>query len=120
VQPYFRRPHWAAGGSFTPTATITSSRTITGTVNIFQGTPPDGNGVAPPFPVVNGQASAMVTVPSGPGIYPFWANYSGDVNNLASQSTATVQQVITGSTSANYVAQTGGLSHQGTITINLQ
>ena len=110
----------AAGGSFTLTAAITSSRTITGTVNIFQGTPPDGNGVAPPFPVVNGQASAMVTVPSGPGIYPFWANYSGDVNNLASQSTATVQQVISGSTSASYAAQTGGLSHQSTITINLQ
>jgi len=69
---------------------------------------------------VNGQASSLVTIPFGPGIYSFWANYSGDANNLPSQTSATVQQVLTGSTNASYYAQTGGLSHQGIITINLQ
>ena len=34
--------------------------------------------------------------------------------------TPSVQEVITGTASAVYVGQTGGLSHQGTITINLQ
>jgi hypothetical protein len=110
----------AMGGSFTLTATVTSSQAITGTINIFQGTPGQGTGVAPPISVVNGKASAVVTVPFGPGIYPFWANYSGDANNQASQSTPTVEQVITGSTNGTFYAQTAGLSHQGNITINLQ
>jgi hypothetical protein len=110
----------AMGGSFTLTATVTSSRAITGTINIFQGTAGQGAGVAPPISVVNGKASAVVTVPFGPGIYPFWANYSGDANNQASQSTTTVQQVITGSRNGTFYAQTAGLSHQGNITINLQ
>jgi len=74
----------------------------------------------PPTSAVNGKASAVVTVPFGAGIYPFWANYSGDANNQASQSTTTVQQVITGSTNATLYAQTAGLSHRGNITINLQ
>ena len=110
----------AAGGSFTLTATVTSSRAITGTVNIFQGQLGQGSGVAPPIAVVNGKASVIVTGAFSPGIYAFWANYSGDTNNLPSQTTTTVQQVLTGTTYASYYAQTGGLSHQGTITINLQ
>jgi hypothetical protein len=110
----------AAGGSFTLTATVTSTNTLTGTVNIFQGPPGQGSGVAPPITVVNGKASALVTTYHSPGTYPFWANYSGDTNNLPSQTSTSVGQVFTGTVPANYVGQTGGLSHQGTITINLQ
>jgi Bacterial Ig-like domain (group 3) len=113
----------ASGASFTLTATVTSTKTLTGTVNIFAGIPPDGLGVAPPIQVVNGTASAVVTMPptySGPGTYEFWAQYTGDTNNLPSQTTTNVEEVLTGTTSANYLGQTGGLSNQGTITIILQ
>jgi subtilase family serine protease len=110
----------AAGGPFTLTATVTSTNTLTGTVNIFQGPPGQGSGVAPPITVVNGKASALVTTYYSPGTYPFWANYSGDTNNLPSQTSTSVEQVFTGTVPANYVGQTGGLGHQGTITINLQ
>ena len=109
-----------ASGSFVLTATVTSTKTLTGTVNIFMGHPPNGEGVAPPIQVVNGKASATVTNFFGPGTYEYWAQYTGDPHNLQSTTTTSVQEVITGTASAVYVGQTGGLSHQGTITINLQ
>jgi hypothetical protein len=112
-----------AGSSFTLTATVTSTRTLTGTVNIFAGHPPAGTGVAPPIQVLNGAASAIVTIPptySGPGTYEFWAQYTGDPNNLPSLTTTSVEEVLTGTAFANYLGQTGGLSHEGRITINLQ
>jgi hypothetical protein len=112
-----------SGGSFTLTATVTSSKALTGTVNIFAGHPPNGLGVAPPIQVVNGTASATVTIPptySGPGTYEFWAQYIGDPNNLPSQTTTSVEEVLTGTAVVSYVGQTGGLSHQARITINLQ
>ena len=110
----------ASGASFTLTATVTSTKTPTGTVNIFQGHPPNGQGVAPPIQVVNGTASAVVMNPFGPGTYEYWAQYTGDLNNLPSQTTTSVQEVLTGTTTAVYTGQTGGLTHQAQITINLQ
>ena len=112
-----------SGGPFTLTATVTSTKTLTGTVNIFGGHPPYGVGVAPPIQAVNGVASATVTIPptfSGPGTYEFWAQYTGDPNNLPSQTTTSVQEVLAGTSIASYMGQTGGLSHQAQITINLQ
>ena len=110
----------ASGASFTLTATVTATKALTGTVNIFQGHPPNGQGVAPPIQVVNGQASAVVMNPFGPGTYEYWAQYTGDPNNLASQTTTSVQEVLTGTTTAVYAGQTGGLTHQAQITVNLQ
>jgi hypothetical protein len=109
-----------SGGSFTLTATVTSTKTLTGTVNIFQGHPPQGSGIAPPIPVVNGTASFAVTNIAGPGTFEFWAQFTGDANNLPSQTTASVEEAVTGTTVALYAGQTGGLSHQGRLTINLQ
>ncbi len=105
-----------AHAPFTLTATITSSKPVTGTVNIFQGS----GGIVPPITLVNGQAT--VTVQNNyyqPGTYQFWANYSGDANNQPCQTTG-IQQVFTGTTVATYTGQTGGLTHQGLLTINLQ
>jgi len=110
----------ASGGSFTLTATVMSAKPATGMVNIFQGPVGQGNGVAPPITVVNGQASVVVTTVYNAGTYPFWANYSGDGSNLPSQTSIGVEQVFTGAVPANYTAQTGALSHQGTITVILQ
>jgi Bacterial Ig-like domain (group 3) len=105
-----------AGGTFTLTATVTSTKPLTGTVNIFQGS----GGIVPPINVVNGQAIVTVTSYYPPGTYAFSAQYTGDANNLPSQTTTNVMEVFTGQTVATYVGQTGTLSHQGTITINLQ
>lgn len=110
----------ASGASFTLTATVTSTKPLTGTVNIFQGHPPNGEGVAPPIQVVNGTARTTVMNPFGPGTYEYWAQYTGDPNNLPSQTTTSVQEVLTGTTTAVYTGQTGGLTHQAQITITLQ
>ncbi|HVH70600.1 MAG TPA: Ig-like domain repeat protein [Candidatus Dormibacteraeota bacterium] len=109
-----------AGSPFTLTATVTSTNALTGTVNIFEGHPPNGQGVVPPIQVVNGKASAVVTNPFGAGTYEYWAQYTGDPNHLPSQTTTSVEEVLTGTTTAVYVGHTGGLSHQAQITINLQ
>jgi len=107
----------ASGTPFTLTATVTSTKAVTGTVNIFQG----NQAIAPPIQVVNGLASfTMQNNYFSPGTYQFWANYSGDANNLPSQTTTGVQEVFTGKTVATYTGQTGGLTHQGEITITLQ
>jgi len=111
------------GGSFTLTANVTSTKTLTGTVNILAGHAPNGLGVAPPIQVVNGKASATVTIPpnySGPGTYEFWAQYTGDPVNLQSTTKTSVQEVLTGTATAVYLGQTGTLRHQAAITINLQ
>jgi hypothetical protein len=88
----------AAEGSFTFTVAVNSTKPVTGTVNIFQGPVGVGSGIAPPIAVVNGKASYTVT-----------SYYAG-----------TIQEVFTGTTLATFVGQTGGLSHQGRVTINLQ
>jgi len=112
-----------SGAAFTLTATVKSTRTLTGTVNIFQGHPPNGAGVAPPIQLVNGVATVTLTGFSnftGAGTYEFWAQYTGDSNNLPLQTTTGVEEVLTGTTTALYVGQTGGLIHQAQITVNLQ
>jgi Pro-kumamolisin, activation domain/Bacterial Ig-like domain (group 3) len=110
-----------SAGSFTLTATVTSTKNPTGTVDIWQGHPSQGIGVATSVPIVNGVASVNVTnYYAGPGIYEFWAQYNGDSNNLPSQTTVNVQEALTGTAYGNYMAQTGGLSHTARLTINLQ
>jgi subtilase family serine protease len=107
--------------SFTLTATVTSTKTLTGTVQVWQGHPPQGIGVGQPLQLVNGVGSVVVTnFPPGPGVYEFWAQYSGDANNLPSQTTASVQEALTGTAYGNYMGQTGGLTHTARLTINLQ
>jgi len=65
--------------------------------------------------------SLTVTSYYAPGTYySLWAQYSGDTNNLSTQTAGTIQEVFTGTTLATFVGQTGGLSHQGRVTINLQ
>lgn len=86
----------------------------------FQGPVGVGSGIAPPITLVDGKATYTVTNYFAPGTYSFWAQYRGDTNNLGSQTTGSLQEVFTGTTVATFVGQTGGLSRQGSITINLQ
>jgi isocitrate/isopropylmalate dehydrogenase len=53
-------------------------------------------------------------------VYSFFARYNRDANNFTSQSTTNLQEVYTGTAVATYVGQTGQLTRQGSITINLQ
>lgn len=111
----------AQGQSLTFTAVVSGAGQPTGQVNIFLGTlGGPSSGITPPISLVSGKATTTVMLGPGPGTYPFWAQYLGDVHNLSSQSTSNLQEVITGTTQINYTAQTGGLTHQGAIQINLQ
>jgi len=113
----------ASGGSFTLTATVTSSKPVTGTV-IFSGAQsmfPYPNGV----PVVNGVAT--YTVNTGPGslqfpvgTYPITAQYSGDTNNQPSQTATGVNEVFTGTTLVTIIGQTGTISHPSNLAVTLQ
>jgi hypothetical protein len=113
----------SSGGSFTLTATVTSSKPVTGTV-LFSGAQvafPYPNGV----PVVNGVASYTVNVGSGGlqfpvGTYSITAQYNGDSNNLPSQTTTGVNEVFTGATLLTVRGQTGSLSHDTNISVTLQ
>ena len=109
-----------SGGSLTFNVSVSGSGTPTGSVNIFQGPVGVGAGVAPPLTLVNGKATVTISFFNSAGTYPFWAQYLGDSRNKPSQSTAALQEVITGQTQIFYNGQTGGLNHQGTLQINLQ
>lgn len=108
-----------AYSTYTMTAKVTSSKSPTGTVNIFEGQPPQEATIVPPASLVNGQA-VFTLVGFNPGTYPFWANYGGDSRNQASQTTTLVQQVFTGTVTLDYVGRTANVQHSGTITLTLQ
>jgi subtilase family serine protease len=113
----------ASGGSFTLTATVTSTKQVTGTV-LFSGAQsafPYPNGV----PLVNGVASYTVNVGPGAqqfpvGTYPITAQYSGDANNLASQTATGVNEVFTGTMLVTIIGQTGTISHPSNVVVTLQ
>src|SRR5215472_2529122 len=116
----------ASGGSFTLTATVTSSMPITGTV-LFSGAQlsfPYPNGV----PVTNGKAVYAVNLGQGPfpanwppvGTYSITAQYSGDTNNLPSQTATGVNEVFTGTILVTIRGTTGSLSHDTNVAVNLQ
>jgi trimeric autotransporter adhesin len=106
----------AMGATFTLTANVSSAKLVTGTVTFYQGTTP----VAPPIAVVNGQASTIITNNYPPGIYPFTAAYSGDSNNLSSQTGSAINEAFTGLTQVQVMGQTGQIMHQILIQVNLQ
>jgi hypothetical protein len=105
------------------TATVTSSKPITGTV-IFNGAQlafPYPNGV----PVVNGVASYTASVGPGSlqfpvGTYNITAQYGGDTNNQPSQTVTGVNEVFTGTTLVTIVGQTGSISHEANVVVTLQ
>jgi len=113
----------SSGGSFTLTATVTSTKPVTGTV-LFTGAQvafPYPNGV----PVVNGVATYTVNVGPGGlqfpvGTYTITASYSGDTNNQVSQTATGVNEVFTGTTVVSIVGQTGTISHQTNVSVTLQ
>ena len=105
-----------AGAPFTLTAKVTSSKALTGTVTFLQnGTQNDGA-----VTLVNGQATLIPTTYSEIGAYTYTASYSGDANNLPSQTTTGVTEVFTGTIPVLVQAQTSTLVHTATVNVNLQ
>jgi Pro-kumamolisin, activation domain/Bacterial Ig-like domain (group 3) len=102
----------AQGTSPTMTATVTSTKPVSGSVtfsgNFFN---------TGPIPLVNGVAQTPVNgLPLG--TVEIDANYSGDTNNLASM--ASFNQTTTGNTLLFVAAQTGQNFHQITVNATLQ
>ena len=102
--------------SLTLTATVKSSKAVTGTVNFWE----NGNdgALAPPATLVNGTATAQVALPS-PGTHEIYAQYSGDANNRASQS-STIDVVATGSAHAQIQGTTGPVTHSSSVYLTIQ
>jgi len=108
-------PKVAQNQPFVITATVTSSRPLTGNVTFYNfGSPIAG------FPISNGQA--QVGGPgyiNNPGLYRITATYGGDVNNQSSTSSA-LTQVITGTMPGTLQAKTGGDIHSLQVNFGVQ
>jgi subtilase family serine protease len=101
----------AAGAPLLVTATVTSTKALTGTITFYNfGTPVSG------APIANGQAQTGQGYINNPGIYQITATYSGDAANQASTS-APLIQVLTGTFPVTIQGATGGDLHfiQGTV-----
>jgi hypothetical protein len=101
----------------TLTASVTSSSTqpIGGTVTFLQnGTPIGSAGV------ISGQAAYTALAPGLPGTVSYTAQYSGDTNNLPSETASPLLQYYTGSVSGTILGQTDSNQHGTQLTINVQ
>jgi hypothetical protein len=102
----------AIGNSPTMTATVTSTKPVSGSVTFSGGFFTTG-----PIALANGVAQTPITgLPLG--TVEIDANYSGDANNLASM--ASFNQTTTGNTLLFVSAQTGQNFHQITVNATLQ
>jgi hypothetical protein len=105
-----------SGVSISLTANITSPKALGGTVTFFV----DGSsGFSVSSQVVNGVAQFQLTGLSV-GIHTVTAQYSGDANNLSSQTKGSLNIAVTGQTGVSVQANTGGLSHIIGVNFNLQ
>lgn len=100
----------------TLTATVTSSRTLSGTVAFAQ----NGVNFATGVPLVNGQATVSLSNQGLPQIVTLTASYSGDANNLPAQTPAGVVEVFQGTLPILVQGQTGGLTRNATFPVTLQ
>ncbi len=102
--------------SLTLTATVTSSKTVTGTVSFWE----NGNdgAFAPPATLVDGTATAQVSL-EFPGTHEIYAQYSGDANNRGSQSSI-FDVVATGSAHVEIQGTTGPVIHKSSVDVAIQ
>jgi len=102
--------------TLTLTARVTSSRSVTGTVNFWESG--SDSALAPPATLVNGTATAEVALPF-PGTHEIYAQYSGDANNRLSKSSA-IDVVATGSAKVRIQGRTGPVSHDSSVYVTVQ
>ena len=99
-------------GSISATATVTSSKPLTGTITFLDAV---GSTI---LPITNGAAQAQITL-STVGIDHISAQYSGDALNQPSTS-ASVMAVVTGNGSVIVTGTTGPLSHSASVVLTIQ
>jgi hypothetical protein len=73
----------------------------------------------PTVPVVNGTATAQA-ITSSVGTHMITAQYSGDTNNQFSQTSGSINQVITGTAQLTVFATGKGWPHNSTINVTIQ
>jgi hypothetical protein len=100
------------GGSISATATVTSSKPVTGEITFW-----DSFG-GKHVPIINGVAQAQLTL-SSVGIDQITAQYYGDALNQPSTSTSVIA-VATGQSYVNVIGSTGPLSHVAVVTVTIQ
>lgn len=106
----------AQGASFMLTATVTSSKSPTGAVNLNSANCPAGGSIG----TVNGTAQFSISAAGPVGTCTFIATYVGDPNNLSSQSSP-LNVAVTGTTTEIFVTgQTSTLSHSTPVTVTIQ
>jgi len=98
------------------TANITSSKAVTGNVTFFV----DGStGFSVSSSVVSGVAQFQLTGLTV-GVHTVTAQYSGDTENLSSQTKGSLNIAVTGQTGVGVQGNTGGLFHSVGVNFNLQ
>jgi len=105
-----------SGGVVSLTANITSSKAVTGNVTFFV----DGStGFSVSSSVVSGVAQFQLTGLTV-GVHTVTAQYSGDTENLSSQTKGSLNIAVTGQTGVGVQGNTGGLFHSVGVNFNLQ
>jgi hypothetical protein len=103
-----------SGGTVMMTATVNSSKPVTGTVTLSE----PGLTLAT-APLINGTAPIqLIGLPVGTHVIT--AQYSGDANNLPSQTNGSISEVITGTVTISLQASTGTLVHNTSLPVTIQ
>lgn len=98
-------------------AAVTASKPMSGTVSFYD----YGNLISSGYAVTNGQAQLQVSgIFFGLGVHQITAKYSGDANNLASTTAASLTETVTGSTNVTIMGATGDDLHTLNATIGVQ
>ena len=106
----------AQGGALAATATVTSSKPITGTITFWEA----GNTgpVSAALPITNGVVQAQLILPLI-GVHQLTAQYSGDTLNQQSTSPSVIA-VVTGQGSVSVTGTTGPVAHSVVVNVIIQ
>jgi hypothetical protein len=103
------------GQGIQATAAVTSTNPVSGAIQFFVTNTGQSTGL---LTVSNGQAATVISLP-GLGVYPIYAQYSGDSLNKPSKS-ANVTATYTGTDSWGISGTTATLVHSVPMTITVQ
>ena len=107
----------ASQTSFKATATVKSTGTLTGTVTFWA--VDNGGALGPSVPVVNGSATATLTIAPA-GFYQVYATYDGDPANKGSQSAQQLLEVTGINQFISITGTTGPLTHTASLPLTVQ
>jgi hypothetical protein len=100
------------------TVTVHSSKTTTGTINLWDSSISTSSGLAAAF-VVNGAATIHISY-FQVGTHVITAQYSGDANNQPSNMSGPINVVITGQTTVFVQGATNTLTRSMPVNVTIQ